>query len=49
MLAGYSLALLPSHLIASNEEVSSVPGERKKMIQGSGKPMFNYEAKGRDN
>ena len=34
MLAGYSLALLPSHLIASNEEVSSVPGERKQMIQG---------------
>jgi hypothetical protein len=49
MFAGYSLALLPCHLVASNEEVSSVPGERKQMYRISGKSLFNYEAKGRDN
>jgi len=31
MFAGYSMALLPCHLIASNDEVSGVPGKRKQM------------------
>jgi hypothetical protein len=47
VLAGYSMALLPCHLIASNKEVSSVPAKRKQM-KVSAKLLVNYDIKTRE-